>query len=90
MKIKYRYEEIEIPDNKKVTGKICFISDLTLTNCDLDSEIHLGFTIGTGKTLYWYITWTQNGHAFVYRQGDGEGLFRRWVSGDQEITVHFK
>lgn len=49
MKIKYGNEEIEIPDNKKVTGKICTITDLTLINADLDDNIHEGFTVGKGK-----------------------------------------
>ena len=93
MKIKYHYssEEIEIPDSKKVTGKICFIGDLTLTNCDLDSDIHEGFTIGKGKTMYWMMIWHKSGHVTVFnRDGTNLILKKRWISGDTEITVHFK
>lgn len=77
------------PPDKKKTGKICYIGDLTMTNADMDSSIHRGFTIGRGKTLYWYMVWHGSGNVSVYRQDDGEGLVRRWLSGDQIITVHF-
>lgn len=87
--MKYTYNDFKIPISKKNTGKISFITDLTATNSDMDSNIHKGFTIGKGKTLYWYITWCKSGNAMVYRETD-EGLVKRYVSGDQEITVHFK
>ena len=91
MKVKYRYEEIEIPDSKKVTGKICFIGDLTLTNADLDAEIHKGFTIGRGKTMYWMMIWHGSGNVTVFTTGNtNEEIRRRWISGDTMITVHFK
>lgn len=78
------------PENKKNTGKICNITDLTLINRDLDSDIHKGFTVGKGKTLYWYMVWHKSGNVSVYRHSDGEGLVKRYLSGDQEITIHFK
>lgn len=83
-------EDIDIPASKMRTGKICYITDLTGTNSDLDSDIHKGFTIGKGKTLYWYMVWHGSGNVTVYRQADGEGLVKRYLSGDQEITIHFK
>lgn len=89
----YTGQVINIPESKKVTGKICFISsELTLTNCDLDENIHEGFTIGKGKTLYWMMIWHKSGHVTVYsKNGNGSlSLPRRWISGDTEITVHFK
>ena len=93
-KIKYDYTgaDIDIPDSKKVTGKICFIGELTLTNCDLDHRIHEGFTIGKGKRMYWMMLWHGSGNVTVFSK-DGKGdtvLPRRWLSGDTEITVHFK
>jgi len=76
---------------KKVTCPICRICDNTDLDGDMDAGIHKGFTIGKGKKLYWYITWTQNGNAFVYSmEEDKEFPARRWVSGDQLITIHFK
>lgn len=89
MKIKYKQKEIEIPDSKKVTGKIGFIGDLTLTNCDLDPAIHKGFTIGKGKTMYFMMIWHPSCHVTVY-SNDGKPMRGRWISGDTEITVHFK
>jgi hypothetical protein len=76
---------------KKVTCPICRICENTGNNGDMDWETHEGFTIGKGKKLYWMITWTKNGHAFVYSiEEDGGFPARRWVSGDQLITIHFK
>ena len=85
MKVKYRYEEIEIPDSKKVTGKICYITDLTLINADLDNSIHEGFTIGKGKQLYWMMIWHSSGHVTVFTVDNP--IRRRWISGDTEITI---
>ncbi len=85
------YSDIKIPEFKKNTGKICFIGDLTGTNSDLDGEIHHGFTIGKGKTMYWYMIWhSKSGNVTVYGDKDGGGMRRRYLSGDQEITIHFK
>lgn len=84
------YTNIDIPESKKRTGKICYISTLTGINSDMDSDIHKGFTVGKGKTLYWYMVWHNSGNVTVYRQNDGEGLVKRYLSGDQEITIHFK
>lgn len=90
MKKIYRGDEIDIPDSKKVTGKICFISDLTLTKCDLDSSIHKGFTIGRGKKMYFMMVWHSSGNVTVYEcDGHELALKRRWLSGDTDITVHF-
>lgn len=76
-----------IPESKMVTGQICFISDLTLTGMDLDSDIHKGFTIGKGKTMYWEMIWHSSGHVTVHNQTNKYG---RWIDGGTEITVHFK
>jgi hypothetical protein len=82
-------DNLVIPVNKKMTGKICFLSsELTLTNADLDADIHEGFTIGKGKTFYWMMIWHSSGNVTVFNR-DGE-LRRRWISGDTEVTVHFK
>lgn len=94
MKIEHPYrmhEFIEIPDSKKMTGKICFIGYLTLTNSDLDSDIHKGFTIGNGKTIYWMMLWSKSGNVTVFShdKNDHSQPRRRWISGDTEITVHF-
>ncbi len=90
MIIKYQGHEYTIPDSKKATGKICFIGDLTHTNTDLNEKIHKGFTIGKGKTLYWMMVCNSNGNFTVYSsEGSGQPK-RRWLSGNTEITVHFK
>ena len=81
------YKDFKAPESKKTTGKICFIGDLTLTNRDLDSDIHKGFTIGKGKTLYWMMIWHGSGNVSVYSI---ETTGKRYLSGDTEITVHFK
>jgi len=88
----WKYGEINIPKSKKVSGKICFISsDLTLINADLDSDIHKGFTIGNGRQLYWMMIWHSSGNVTVYSiNEDYSQPKRRWISGDTEITVHFK
>lgn len=75
-----------IPESKKVTGKICFIGDLTLLNADLNSTYHKGFTVGSGKVLYWEMIWhSKSGNVTVYNKSA-----KRYLSGDQEITIHFK
>jgi hypothetical protein len=56
-------------------------------NRDLDWNFHKGFTIGKGKQLYWSLTWHRTGNATVYPINERSG---RWVSGDVEITIHFK
>ncbi len=79
----------KIPESKKVTGKICFIGDLTLTNSDLNYHIHKGFTIGKGKQMYWMMIWhSKSGHVTVFTKESP--IRRRWISGDTEITVHFQ
>jgi hypothetical protein len=85
--MKHTYYELNIPESKKTTGKICFIGDLTGTNADLDDDIHEGFTIGKGKTLYWMMIWHKSGHVTVYSK---DNATPRWISGDTIITIHFK
>jgi hypothetical protein len=82
------YSGYKVPESKKVTCKICYLSDHTGAWCpsDLDYDTHKGFTIGKGKKLYWLITWHSSGNCTVY---DLENR-KRWLSGDQEITIHFK
>ena len=88
MIVKHTWGEIDVPESKKMTGKICFISsDLTLTNCDLDDDIHEGFTIGRGRALYWMMIWHGSGNVTVVNK---EATYKKWISGDTEITVHFK
>lgn len=77
----------EIPIDKKVTGQICNIGDLTLTRMDLDPNMHKGFTIGKGKTMYFEMIWHGSGHVTVYNQ---KSKYGRWIDGGTEITVHFK
>jgi len=92
MKFNTYSQDIPIPESKKMTGKICFISsNLTLTGGDLDSYIHKGFTIGKGKQLYWMMIWHGSGNVTVFT-GDNNSSKqprKRWISGDTEITVHF-
>lgn len=80
--------KVMIPDDKKMTGQICFLpSELTLTNRDLDSNFHKGFTVGKGKTFYWLMIWHSSGNVTVYPRDDGKR--GRWISGDTIVTVHF-
>lgn len=88
--MKYENKYFVPPESKKTTGKICFIGDLTLTNRDLDSEIHKGFTIGKGKRLYWMMIWHKSGNVTVYPIDMKLHASGRWLPGDTEITVHFK
>ncbi len=86
-------EEIQVPANKKTVCKISHITDNTGLGdpSDMDDYVHLGFTIGKGKTLYWMIVWHSSGHCTVYRYDDeGDGLVKKWISGDTEITIHWK
>jgi hypothetical protein len=53
---------------------------------DLDFRLHKGFTIGAGKKLYWYFIWHPSGNATVY---DSPPRNKRYIKGDQLITVHF-
>ncbi len=74
--------------NKKITCKISHLSQNTGTG-DLDSRIHKGFTIGKGRVLYWMLLWHQSGHVTVFNTKP-HSLGGRWISGDSEITIHFK
>lgn len=86
--MKHTYLEIDIPADKKRSGPIGFISDLTGTYADLDPDIHKGFTIRNGKRLYWYIIWHKSGHCTVYpTELNSSGVY---IKGDTIITVHFK
>ena len=87
MIIKANLQEYQIPDCKKITGKICFIGDLTCTNRDLQPDVHKGFTIGHGKVFYWMMIWHKSGNVTVIPR-DNPG-YRRWLRGDTEITIHF-
>lgn len=84
-----KHPDLVIPESKKVTGKICNIGELTLTNCDLDENIHKGFTIGKGKKLYWMMIWHKSGHVTVYRDNCGLHPNGRYIDGNTEITIHF-
>jgi len=55
---------------------------------DLDDSIHKGFTVGNGKKMYWYFVWHQSGNCTIY--DSGQCLNKRYIKGDQLITVHFK
>lgn len=81
------YLDITIPESKKTTGQICDITDLTGINSGMDSYIHKGFTVGKGKTLYWYIIWHPSGNCTVCNPDD---MKPRWLPGNTIITVHFK
>lgn len=76
---------------KTVTCQINFHQDYLETD-DLDSTVHEGFTIGKGKTMYWYIIWHRTGHCTVARNAnDGTlRLIKRYIPGDSEITIHWK
>lgn len=71
---------------KKVRCRICDITDNTGTG-DLDDDWHEGFTIRTGKELYWMMVWSRSGNVTVYHK---EHCSPRWISGDTQITIHFK
>lgn len=90
--INYHLKDFVAPESKQTKGKICFIGDLTLTNRDLEEEIHKGFTIGKGKKLYWMMIFHSTGYGVsVYSiEGKNAQPKRRWIHCDTEITVHFK
>jgi len=90
--INYHLKDFTPPDSKTTTGKICLIGDLTLTNRDLEEEIHKGFTIGKGKKLYWMMIFHSTGYGVsVYSiEPKNAQPKRRWINCDTEITVHFK
>ena len=85
------------PPNGKVTCPICFMGDFvgyvdqgnnTRYPSDMDVDIHEGFTIGKGKTLYWMMIWhAKSGHVTVVNI---DATYKRWIYGDTEITIHFK
>lgn len=82
-------ENLIIPADKKITCKICYLTSKSGTG-DMDANIHSGFTIGKGKTLYWLIRWHKSGHCTVYKKDESKGLIKRHLSGDSIITIHFK
>ena len=55
---------------------------------DLDSSLHKGFTVGKGKKMYWYFFWHKTGNATIY--DTSYPLNKRFIKGDQLITIHFK
>lgn len=80
-----------VPESKTTTCKISHITQNTGFEwpCDLESNLHNGFTIGKGKQLYWMMIWHPSGNVSVFTADDGP-LRKRWISGDTEITIHFK
>lgn len=84
------YEGYKVPESKKVTCRICELTDHTgaYFPSDMDYDTHEGLTIGKGKAMYWMMIWHPSGNCTVFsKEKDG---VRRWLSGDQEITIHFK
>jgi hypothetical protein len=84
------------PPTGKVTCKICHMGDFTgyvdVNNgrqypSDMNHEVHEGFTIGRGKTLYWMMIWHSTGNVTVVNK---EATYKKWISGDTEITIHWK
>lgn len=73
-------------DSKKWVGPINEMLDHTGTGCDLDSDIHKGFTVGTkGRTMYWERIWHSWGNVTVISERGA-----RWLPGDTIVTLHFK
>lgn len=74
----------------KVNTVTCMAYELTdVIDGDLDSKLHNGFTIGKrGKQMYWYFIWHSTGNASVFNSG--YPVKRRFIRGDQLITIHFK
>lgn len=57
-------------------------------NRDLDKNIHKGFTVGRGKTMYFEMIWhPKSGNVTVYSVS---GISWRHIKGDTMITIHFK
>lgn len=54
---------------------------------DLDPAIHEGFTVETGSTLYWEMIWHSSGSVSIYNK---ETSSRRWLTGEETITIYFK
>ncbi len=84
------------PPGGTIICPICFMGDFTgyvdpnnglKYPSDLDANIHKGFTIGKGRTLYWMMIWHKSGHVTVV---NAEATYKRWLPGDTEITIHWK
>lgn len=84
------------PPTGKVNCLICHIGDFTgyvdIKNkrnypSDMDADIHKGFTIGKGRTLYFMMIWHKSGHVTVFNK---KASYGRWIAGDTEITIHWK
>lgn len=72
---------------EKVTCKAYQLHDHT-EGLDLDCDWAYGFTVGRGKIMYWYFIWHSSGNATVYTPEIPAR--KRFISGDQMITIHFK
>jgi hypothetical protein len=83
------YDGMKIPETKNTTCEVCFLTENTGTyySSDLDNNFHKGFTIGSGKQLYWELIWHNSGHVTVYPLSGKSG---RYIKGDTVITIHFK
>lgn len=78
--------EMYLSPCKTVTCGINVYQDFTY-NRDLNPNIHKGFTIGKGKTLYFSMIWHKSGHVTVYPINGNRG---RYIDGGSEITIHWK
>lgn len=83
------------PPENKTTCKIYELGDKTgyvdqnngvQYPSDMDADIHKGFTIGKGRTLYFMMIWHSSGNVTVV---DIKASYKRWISGDTEITIHW-
>jgi hypothetical protein len=88
------YRDWVKPPSGKVTLPICFMSDFTGRKIgdrrypdDLEYNVHHGFTVGQGKTMYWMMIWHNSGHVTVFNK---ETPARRYMDGGTIITIHFK
>lgn len=74
-------------ENRTVKCTLNFLQDHT-DHQDLNSDVHKGFTIGNGKTLYFMYVWHKSGNATVYSINGS--IYGRHVRGDIPIIIHFK
>ncbi len=76
------FENVE----RTVNVEICSLQEQT-DNADLNSNIHLGFTIGRGNKMYFLYNWHRTGNVTVYPIDGGAP---RWLPGDTVVKIHFK